>query len=84
MAQAATIYERVVIAEIERWHVAPVDQGQIVEVAYGAAAEDGMMVRRITDRGDGTVMYQITDAPCLWEPWNEPPMARDWSDLITL
>lgn len=45
-----------------RWDVPPINQGQIVEVAYAcpgsrAAADEGDEWQRVTDRGAGTVKY---------------------------
>lgn len=39
------------------YEVAPEDHGQAVEVSY--CYDDGEVVRRIEDRGDGTVTYQV-------------------------
>jgi hypothetical protein len=68
-----------VLAAIDTWHVAPADQGQIMEVAYGCDWESEIAVRRTTDRSDGTVTYATAAAPAAWEPWNRAPVAR-WAE----
>lgn len=75
------------------WKVAPVDQGQMIEVAYALGPHDELsdgatyLYRRTTDRSRaGTVegvCYERVDALDVdgeIEPWNEPPQvaADDW------
>jgi hypothetical protein len=68
------------VAGVDTWHVAPVDQGQTVEVAYGFNVEAEQLVRRSTDRADGRVVYSFgTDPVGPFEPWNRPPRARRWT-----
>jgi len=64
------------------YHVAPEDQGQMVEYAYAADAEHDRMVRRVTDRSDGSVRYQVADAPDRWEPWNRAPEPATWTPAL--
>ena len=54
------------------WQVKPVDQGQIVEIAWLALGEDGA-IRRVTDRSDQSVSYSLhawDDSGLEYEPWN--------------
>lgn len=60
------------------WVVPPVDQGQIVEVAYSRGMDDGgcYYYRRTRDRADGLTYYDRIDADdvsCSWEPWQHEP-----------
>lgn len=58
------------------YHVAPEDQGQMVEIAYAADTEHERVVRRITDRSGPTVRYEaapVEDLIGRWEPWNGAP-----------
>lgn len=68
--------------------VAPEDQGQMVEVAYAAAW--GHMVRRTTDRSDGSVSYSIARISKRHDKWaanwcvanGAPPIRRSrWRDV---
>lgn len=57
------------------YHVAPRDQGQIVEVAWASGGEDGV-VERITDRSDQSVCYRLHPwlvADRHFDPWNGSP-----------
>lgn len=63
--------------------VPPVNQGQLVEVAYGAC-DDGI-VRRTTDRSTAVVSYEIADWEDLdgeYQPQNESPEVAEesWRD----
>lgn len=72
--------QRRIVASIDQWHVPPEHQGQIVERAYGVDWESGTMVCRITDRSDRSVVYSFASAPEVFEPWNEAPRARNWTE----
>ncbi len=68
---------------VDRWHVPPECQGQIIELAYGVA-EDGIPMRRTTDRSDHSVAYTLLDQEAFdaldegeWEPWNREPSIGD-------
>mgnify|MGYP000555911569 CR=1 FL=1 len=77
------------------YHIPGVCQGQIVEVAY-ALIEDGGLLRRTTDRSDGTVSLrairdvwaEATDGDAVdewegWQPWGAddvPGWVRDALD----
>lgn len=52
---------RLIDEEVSTWHVAPVDQGQIIEVAYAVAGESELLVRRETDQSNGSVAYSVAD-----------------------
>ncbi|MCL4848714.1 MAG: hypothetical protein KJ066_19370 [Acidobacteria bacterium] len=52
---------RLIDEEVSTWHVAPEDQGQIIEVAYAVAGESELLVMRETDRSDGAVTYHVAD-----------------------
>lgn len=56
------------------WHVAPEDQGQMVEVAY-ATDRECYVYRRTTDRSDRSVAYERADIEAVVEfaPWNTRP-----------
>ena len=59
-----------------KWHVAPEDQGQIVESAWASLGTDGALCRT-TDRSDRTVTYRMHDwTPRDWgfTPWNGCPI----------
>ncbi|MFA4945120.1 MAG: hypothetical protein WC789_10530 [Lentisphaeria bacterium] len=58
---------------LDSWTVPPAAQGQIVERAY--ACDDGRVYRRTTDRGDGSVSYQVRDLRDdeEFEPWQTEP-----------
>lgn len=61
------------------FHVAPRDQGQIVEVAY-AATEDGRVIRCRYDRSDGTTEYHVSTMlrDDKGDYWDAPPANRRW------
>lgn len=61
------------------WHVPPVCQGQIVEVAYGVG-EDAIAYRRVTDRSDRSVRHEMADEEpdTSWNPWNSEPGGYTW------
>lgn len=64
------------IVKIDRWDVPSENQGQIVEVAYGLDPDAELIVRRTTDRSDGSVKYQAFEFPSReweWDPWNRAP-----------
>lgn len=67
------------IKAIDTWTVPPAAQGQIIERAYGVDWESEIMVRRETDRSDGSVSYYTAPAPAVWEPWQTEPKARRWT-----
>jgi hypothetical protein len=64
-----------------RFNVAPSDQGQIVEVAYGMWVD--MVYRRVTDRGDRTVTYAVSKALAGddGDYWNGAPLNRRWKKI---
>lgn len=70
------------------FHVPPRNQGQIVEVAYGADSA-GLVFRRTLDRSDGSTRYAVADsADCgcdsecsCFEPWNGEPSGFDWVSI---
>jgi hypothetical protein len=71
---------------VDSWHVAPVDQGQAVEVAYGADWENGVLVMRRTDKASRAVTYYTAGAGALdsnWQPWHERPTVREsaWAEV---
>ena len=58
------------------WHVAPADQGQMIEIAYAADTEHERVWRRSTDHSDGSVSYGYADAADMsgqFQPWNGAP-----------
>lgn len=61
-----------------KFHVAPADQGQAVEVAYGSW--DGICYKRVHDRCDGTTKYY--QSRCLagdeGDYWNARPKNKRW------
>lgn len=61
------------------WHVAPEDQGQIVEVAYAIWEEE--LVRRVSDGSDRSVSYALVSLDDVEsdkiEPWHEAPVVPD-------
>lgn len=57
---------------VTRWTVPPECQGQIVEHAYGYD-EDGALVRRVTDRSDGSVAYAWRESTDHDDPINREP-----------
>jgi hypothetical protein len=68
------------------FHVPPIYQGQVVELAYALTPLG--VVERIHDRSDRTRAYQIADwTPALerWSesvgPWNSPPPRVRWRKL---
>lgn len=65
------------------FYVPPINQGQIVEVAY--AAWRGVVFRRTRDRGDGSVVYAMAEmaASDRGDYWNAPPTdtATDWEEI---
>lgn len=64
------------------YHVAPKNQGQIIEVAF-AATGDGRVLRRITDRSDRTVRYAIADMhrDDAGDYWQTVPRNRRWRPI---
>ncbi len=70
---------------VNRWHVPPACQGQMVEVAYGGDRA-GTLYRRTKNRGDLSVRYERADASSCgceeecdcWQPWNNEPLGYDW------
>lgn len=63
--------------------VRPADQGQIVEVAYAADWENEVLVRRVTDRSDGSVVFACaTIKDGKFEPWNGVlPDHGEWASI---
>ena len=70
------------VETVETFHVAPEDQGQTVEHAWGRADGDWdcAVVLRITDRSYPVghaerVRYEVyqADDSVDWQPWNESP-----------
>ena len=70
------------------FHVAPEDQGQIVEIAYMCAGN--LMLRRIHDRSNGSSSYEFAEiGPDDWS-WYEtyeqcnggPPISK-WTSIDT-
>lgn len=70
------------------WHVAPADQGQIVEYAYASDRESHYW-RRVTDRSDGSVEYarlafededSWEDEADGFQPWNGLVPQGQWED----
>lgn len=68
------------------FHVPPVCQGQIVEVAYACAGEH--MLRRTHDRSDGSISYEIAEiGPDDWswyetyEQANGEPPLSGWESI---
>lgn len=83
---AATRQQRALIDSIDQWTIAPEDQGQAIEVAYGIDSETQTMVRRTRDLSAPapvTPRYQFADAPESWEPWNAAPESAAWSAAVT-
>lgn len=76
---------------ITKWHVAPRDQGQTVEIAYAIDGENQTAVRRVTDRSRDVedrrrVLYYVAPLTSMrgeWQPWNEAPdiPSRDWDEI---
>ncbi len=64
-----------------RFHVPPVNQGQIVEVSY--ASDDGYVFRCRYDQSDRTKVYAMSR--CLTgdegDYWNGPPSNRRWRKI---
>ena len=60
------------------FHTPPRNQGHIVEVSYASA--DGMIVRRICDRSDGSSRYALSRQQPTDEGdyWNQAPRNRRW------
>lgn len=57
----------------QTWHIAPEDQGQIVEVAYAIEGELERILRRTTNRSDASITLAIAHLADLegdFEPWN--------------
>ena len=85
-----TTQERASVESVSTWHVAPEDQGQIEERAYGADWEIGILWLRVTDQSialgePGRVSYRRADADDLtgqWEPWNGAPAVDGWTEVI--
>ena len=81
-----TTQERASIESVSTWHVAPEDQGQTIERAYGADWESEILWLRETDQSialgePGRVSYYRADADILvgkWEPWNGAPEVDGW------
>lgn len=75
-----------IIDAVDTWHIAPEDQGQMIEIAYGAS-EDTHVVRRTTDT-DGAVTYEAASAEDLvgdFAPWDgAPAIDGAWTTLATL
>ena len=63
------------------YHIAPKDQGQIVEVAYASVGD--YVIRRILDRSDRSVAYSISRRRVADEGdyWNAPPRNRRWRHI---
>ena len=61
----------------------PKNQGQIVETSYGWV--DGCLYRRIVDRSDGSVIWEVADGdesdqlPPYWIARNGPPRIDTWT-----
>ena len=64
-------------------HTPPEHQGQIVETSYGW--HDGCLYRRIVDRSDGSVTWEVADEdasdqlPPHWQAINGPPRIDAWT-----
>jgi len=63
------------------FHVCPRNQGQIVEVAYAACYGD--VVRRITDRSNGSVTFDVAKMRKDDEGdyWQTEPSNRRWRKI---
>jgi hypothetical protein len=63
------------------FHVPPVNQGQIVEVAYGAS--NGVVIKRIHDRSDKTTSYYRSKmlASDYGDYWNSEPENARWKQI---
>lgn len=76
---------KTLLAGVTQFHVAPRDQGQMVEVAYGLwvhGCGGCMLVRRTTDRSTGEVEYATAAAREDEEGdfWNGAPVpASEWT-----
>lgn len=59
-------------ADADTWHVAPEDQGQIVEIAYALSDDGERIYRRTVDHSDpDDVMYESIGSDGVdFEPWN--------------
>lgn len=64
------------------YHIAPQNQGQMVEVAY-ATTGDGRVVRRTHDKSDRTTRYAISRMLTGDEGdyWQTEPRNRRWTDI---
>jgi hypothetical protein len=72
-----------------RFHIMPVDQGQMVEVAYAVDCDTETLVRRTRDGSDGSVSYDECDLDMdaddelqNFEPWNGtlPATTGEWRE----
>jgi hypothetical protein len=71
------------------WIVPPECQGQIVEVAYATSC-DGLLWRRVTDRSDRSVTYEVASADscgcekecACFSPQNAEPCGFDWEPVL--
>lgn len=63
------------------FHVPPANQGQIVEISY--AMIDGVVIRRIYDRSDGSRSYATSKAHLDDEAdyWNGEPTNVRWRNI---
>lgn len=74
-----------------KYHVMPVDQGQIVEVSYALGAWNGVeyLYQRTYDRNDNTTNYYRSplnlDSEIEFDPWNNqlPEIDGDWEKYET-
>lgn len=69
------------------FHVPPSEQGQMVEHAYAIDSERERYIRRVTDRSDRSITWDVmawsdseTD-PDDFEPWNGDVPRGSWVDL---
>lgn len=70
--------ERVPTYDPDYFVTPPENQGQIVEVSYGADWEQRVIVVRTHDSSDRTITYRAFNAATdRFEPWNEVPELGD-------
>lgn len=74
------------VPDVDRFHTPPRNQGQIVEVSYGASPDFAVM--RSYDRSDGDTTYFVAPwtkkLSSWWEsvgPWNDVPPVTNWRRL---